>query len=290
MYDFVLFGGDIRQVYMADYFHRLGHSVITYGLSHPMIQDSCKQAASFQEAVSSGNVIIGPIPLAKDNVIPALTSFPDLDLDGLLHLLHKDQILFAGMIPQRVILHCNEYQIIVYDFMKEDFVAIQNAIATAEGAIMETISKSKGNLHKASVLVLGFGRCAKVLAHKLAGLDACITICARKDSDLAYADAFGYETCSFAELPDRLDSFAYIFNSIPYMVLPKDLLCLIAKDTTIIDIASAPGGLDHTAAKTLELNTSLSLGIPGKVAPKASAEILANYCIKKTTCRKKVSS
>ncbi len=290
MYDFVLFGGDIRQIYMARYFQSLGYSVITYGLSHPMIQDICKQASSFSEAVSSGNILIGPIPLSKDNsTIPALTSLTDLNLETLLQFMHKDQILFAGMISELVALYCNEHQIILYDFMKEDSVAIHNGIATAEGAIMEAIAKSNGNLHKSSVLVLGFGRCAKVLAHKLSGLDACVTICARKDSDLAYADAFGYETCLFHELPAKIESFEYIFNSIPYMVLPKELLCLVQTDTTIIDIASSPGGLDYAAAKALNLNTSHSLGIPGKVAPKASAQILANYCIKKTSCRKKVS-
>ncbi len=290
MYDFVLFGGDIRQIYMARYIQSLGYSVITYGLSHPMIQDICKQAASFSEVVSSGNILIGPIPLSKDNTsIPALTALSDLNIETLLQFMHKDQILFAGMIPEPVALYCNEHQIILYDFMKEDSVAIQNGIATAEGAIMEAISKSNGNIHSSSVLVLGFGRCAKVLAHKLSGLDACVTICARKDADLAYADSFGYETCSFHDLPEKIDSFDYIFNTIPYIVLPKELLCLIQEDTTIIDIASIPGGLDYPAAKALNLNISHSLGIPGKVAPKASAEILANYCLKKTTCRKKVS-
>ena len=290
MYDIVLFGGDIRQIYMAQYFKSLGYSVITYGLSHPMIQDICKQASSFQEAISSGNILIGPIPLSKDNTsIPALTFSSDLNLDTLLNYIHKDQMLFAGMIPKRVLYYCNEHKIVLYDFMKEDSVAIANGIATAEGAIMEAISKSKGNLHKSSTAVFGFGRCAKVLAHKLAGLDACITICARKESDLAYADALGYETCPLNELSAKIDSFSYIFNTIPYMVLPYELLCLVSKDTTIIDIASSPGGLDYTAAAALNLNATLSLGIPGKVAPKASAQILADYCLKKTFCRKKVS-
>lgn len=291
MYDIVLFGGDIRQVYMALYFRNLGYSVITYGLSHPMIQDICKQASSFKEALQSGNVIIGPIPLSKDNcTIPALTSSSDLNLDTLTEYLRADQIFFAGMISDRILSYCKQKRIVYYDFMKEDSVAIANAIATAEGAIMEAISKSSGNLHKSKALLLGFGRCAKVLAHKLYALDVCVTICARKDADLAYADAYGYQCCQFHDLPCRLSSYDYIFNSIPYMVLPKELLCIIPKNTTIIDIASLPGGLDYAAAKKLGLNATLSLGIPGKVAPKASAEILANYCLNKTFCRKKVSS
>ncbi|MEG1741573.1 MAG: dipicolinate synthase subunit DpsA [Acetivibrio sp.] len=288
MYDFVLFGGDIRQIYMATYFRNVGYTVLTYGLSHPMIHDICKQASSLTEALHSGTILVGPIPLSKDNdTIPSLTSSSDLNINILMDGLHSEQILFAGMVSPCITNLCKEKGILVYDFLKEDSLAIANGIATAEGAIMEAISKGSGNLHKASVLVLGFGRCAKVLAHKLDGLDACLTICARKDSDLAYADALGYQTCSFCELSSKINDFDYIFNSVPFMVLPKELLCYISKETVIIDIASYPGGLDYTAAKELGLNVSLSLGIPGKVAPKASGEILANYCLKKTFYRKK---
>lgn len=291
MYDFVIFGGDIRQIYMAQYLKQLGYSVITYGLSHPMTQNICKEASSFQEAIHSGSILIGPIPLSKDNVtIPALTPFSDLTIESLLDSIHPNQILFAGMISKSVLFYCEEHMIEFYDFMKEDSVAIANGIATAEGAIMEAIQKSTRNLHKSSTLVLGFGRCARVLAHKLAGLDACVTICARKESDLAYADAYGYKTCSFLELPSTIDSFSFIFNTVPFLVLNKELLRLISKETTIIDIASSPGGIDYSCAKNYNLNASLSLGIPGKVAPKASAKILADYCLKKTFNRKKVST
>ncbi|MFA9464196.1 MAG: dipicolinate synthase subunit DpsA [Velocimicrobium sp.] len=290
MYEIVLFGGDIRQIYMAQYFRALDYSVITYGLSHPLIQDICKQASSFQEAISLGSILIGPIPLSNDQTnIPSLTSCSDLNLDTLLDTIRKDQVLFAGMISTSVVEYCDKNQIICYDFMKEDSVAIANGIATAEGAIMEAIGKSTGNLHKSSTLVLGFGRCAKILAHKLDGLDAYVTVCARNDSDLAYAEAFGYETCTLCDLPAKINSYSYIFNSIPYMVLSKELLYQVSKDTTIIDIASSPGGLDYSTARALNLNASLSLGIPGKVAPKASAKLLANYCLKKLSCRKKVS-
>lgn len=290
MYDIVMLGGDIRQIYMALYLRSLGYSVLTYGLSHSIIQDICKPACSLKEAVLSSNIVIGPIPLSSDNCnIPALTSSSDLNLEDLLKLLHSGQLLFAGMISDSVCLRCKEKQVECYDFMKEDSVAIENGISTAEGAIMEAIAKSKGNMHKAPTLVLGFGRCAKVLAQKLKGLDADVTICARKEADLAYADALGFDFCHLSDLSNQLECFEYIFNSIPTPILTRDLLCLIPKDTTIIDIASPPGGLDYEAARQLGLNYSHSLGIPGKVSPKSSGIILADYVLKKTFCRKKVS-
>ena len=41
MYDIAIIGGDIRQAYMVQFFRKKNFSVITYGLTHPMIQDIC---------------------------------------------------------------------------------------------------------------------------------------------------------------------------------------------------------------------------------------------------------
>jgi dipicolinate synthase subunit A len=50
----------------------------------------------------------------------------------------------------------------------------------------------------------------------------------------------------------------------------------VDKHVTIIDISSAPGGVDFEYAKHLKLNAKLYLGIPGKIAPRASADILVS--------------
>lgn len=289
MYDVAIIGGDIRQIYMAQFFKIRGYSVITYGLSHPMIKDICKQGTSLRDTLKSSSILISAIPLSKDGTfITSLTSSSDLKLESFMGYMEHGHCLFAGIIPPMVKAHCQAGHIPYFDFMVDDSLAISNGIATAEGAIMEAISKSSGNLHKASVLVLGFGRCSKVLAHKLYGLDACVTIGARKDSDLALADALGYDFCHLTSLPGKISSYDYIFNTIPSIVLPKELLRLISQETVIIDIASAPGGLDYEAADAMGLNTSHFLGIPGRVAPKASAEILGNFVISKMSCKKKV--
>lgn len=289
MYDIAIIGGDIRQIYMAQYLKSHSYSVITYGLSHPMIKDICNQGSSLKETISTSCVLVSATPFSKDGIaIPSLTSTTDLTINNFMNSLYKEHTLFAGMIPNKVKSYCEKAQILYFDFMEEDSLAISNGIATAEGAIMEAISKSTGNLHKSNTLVLGFGRCAKILAHKLDGLDAHVTICARRDADLAYADSIGYDSCYLKNLSGMISSFDYIFNTVPALVLPKELLCRISQNTTIIDLASNPGGLDYKAAEKLNLNASLSLGIPGKVAPKASAQILADYVIQKISYRKKV--
>ena len=51
----------------------------------------------------------------------------------------------------------------------------------------------------------------------------------------------------------------------------------------IIDIASAPGGVDYEAAGALGIAAKLCLGLPGKYAPKTAGEILAEEIMKTET-------
>ena len=58
------------------------------------------------------------------------------------------------------------------------------------------------------------------------------------------------------------------------MILDKESLQLIKNDTLIIDLASAPGGIDRNAAKELKRKFIWALSLPGKVAPVTSAEFM----------------
>lgn len=288
MYDIAILGGDIRQAYMAQIFRSENLSVITYGLTHPMLQDICAKGLTMKETIHASTVLVSAIPFSKDGItIPSLTSSSDMTIECFRNTAFCGQILFAGMISPEIKSHCRENQIDYYDFMEDDCIAIANGIATAEGAIMEAITRSPGNLHKSSCLVLGFGRCAKTLAIKLKGLEACVTIAARKPSDLALAKALGFEAVSVSCLRETICSYDYIFNSIPALVLDSKLLSRLSRDVVIIDIASSPGGLDYKKAKELNINANLCLGIPGKVSPKASAQILAEKVLNHLSNRKK---
>jgi dipicolinate synthase subunit A len=158
--------------------------------------------------------------------------------------------------------------------MKDEKITILNAIATAEGTIMEAIKSSDINLHGSTCLILGYGRCAKVLAVKLKALDAKVIIAARSEDALAYAEAAGYQTTSLINMKKILPSCNFIFNTIPALILDKSCLAHVDPEVTIIDIASAPGGVDYEYALKHSLNAKLCLGLPGKVSPRSSADIL----------------
>ena len=103
--------------------------------------------------------------------------------------------------------------------------------------------------------MIGYGKCGRTLAGYLQNM-FCRTMVWEKDREkAAQAKAAGLKILEERELPRALTLPAFLFQTAPCVVLKKDLLKYIRKDTCIIDIASLPGGLDYPAAKDLGLYT-----------------------------------
>lgn len=270
-------GADLRQIYMIKSLYEKGYKINTYGINNDLITDIIRKTASLHEAMQESNILICPIPFSKDNKdIAFLNLYEDKNIKHFIEGLNERHILFAGIIPDYLSSHCKRNKIINYDFMKMNDVAILNAIATAEGTIAEAIKRSNINLHGSKSLVLGFGRCAQVLASKLKAFDVDLYISARNKDDIALSIAYGYHGILLDNLEKDLSSFDFVFNTIPALILTRDKLEKLSPYVTIIDIASVPGGLDYSAAENLNLNASLCLGLPGIYSPKSSGEILAD--------------
>lgn len=274
-YNLGIFGGDLRQVYMAEAFIQMGYNLTVYGFSEKVNHDRCYNASSLEELFKLSNVLIGPIPMSRDKTnVSSKEALSDLTINNIASLLNSHYTLIGGNIPSSLTDICATKKISYFDYMKSDKIAVKNGIATAEGTIMEAIKSSDINLHHSNCLVLGYGRCAKILAQKLQGLSAMVTVAARSEDALAYAEAAGHGTILLNNIKDHISSFDYIFNTIPSKILDSDILKLVNPHVTIIDIASAPGGIDYEYSKNHDINAILFLGIPGKVAPRSSANIL----------------
>ena len=68
-------------------------------------------------------------------------------------------------------------------------------------------------------------------------------------------------------LKGRLSGFDVVFNTVPAVILTRELLSELPEHCVIIDIASMPGGVDFAAARTLSRKAIHALSLPGKVAP-----------------------
>lgn len=279
-YDFAVIGGDLRQVYMAEDLLSRGFSVLLYGLENLCHKAHMEHASSLAQAIDSSKVILTPIPFTKNGIhILSVDTKPDLTPEILCTHLKKGHKLYGGCFTAGIREFCKESDIYCNDFMEAEEVTLFNTIATAEGTIAEAIINGSGNLHGSSCLILGYGRCAKTLAEKLKNLCGRTDIAARSPLSLSQAKTSSFGAYLLSDLGSIISEYDYIFNTIPAMVLHKELLEKTKPEVVIIDIASAPGGVDFIAAKELSRNARLCLGLPGKYAPKASAAFLTQYLL-----------
>lgn len=180
------------------------------------------------------------------------------NLQDILKLLPDGITVYGGNLPE--LPGCR-----VWDLLKDPAYVAENAYITAHCAVRLAMEKLPIALRGCKILVIGWGRIGKCLAALLKGLEADVTVAARKESDRAILTALGYGAIPTENLSGN--EYRVIFNTVPLMILPNaptGCLC--------IDLASIPG---------IEGNTVIhARGLPGKDAPEASGELIARTVLR----------
>lgn len=284
---FSIIGGDRRNVELAKMLAEDGNKVYTFGLDNindnELDNKNIEICNNLEEAIFQGNIVIGSIPFTRDGeVLNTPLSNKIIEIDDFASWL-DNKLLFAGNIPEKFYIISKNIKVIITDFMQIEELAVLNIIATAEGAISTIIENTDFNLQGSNVLIIGFGRIGKILSNKLKLLGANVTCSARKTVDLAWIEAYGYKLINTYSIEKNLKEFDVIINTVPYLILNKELLNNVKKDALLLELASKPGGFDLDVVEKLELNYLPALGLPGKIAPKASARYIKN-CIYNVAC------
>ncbi len=268
-----IIGGDLRFVRLCEILADKNFDVWVYALNHKDIPANVNVAQSLEE-VSGCNYIIGPVPFTRDNktLFTPLSEEP-VFIDEFVKSM-TDAYLCLSALKDEVIILLERNNLKYIDLMEMNEIAIENAVPTAEGAIQYAMENSEITLNDSQVIVLGFGRCGKILAQKLKGLGANVAVEARKTTDLAYIKAYDYEPIPLRELQQNLHRFDFIFNTIPIHILDESCINACKKDTIYIELASAPGGIDLECCKNSNIKYVNAPSLPGKVAPKTAAKIL----------------
>lgn len=272
---FLVVGGDLRNVELANLLKEDGKIVYTYGMN-------VNSSEALEKIVEDIEVVIGPIPFSRDGLTVNSTFIESKILIKDLFEKMKGKILIAGNISEDVKKLAKIYNIEVIDVMKSEKLAVLNTIATAEGTIELMIANTDTIIFDSNVLILGFGRVAKTLANRLKGLVKSITCASREDDELAWIEVYGYEKLDLKdfvkcqESKKCLENYKVIINTIPSMILDAEKLQYVNKEVLLIDLASNPGGIDKEETKKQGLKLIHALGLPGKVAPKSSARFIRN--------------
>ncbi len=271
----VIVGGDSRQLYMADYLESIGYEISIYGLP----EKSRKCVPDIKNEIKTADAVIMPLPVTKDGKYLFSTVPMKETADEIISMLNENQPVFAGMINKGFELKLRKKTENVFDYFKRDEVTVMNTVPTAQGILKAMIDNIEYTIHSSRCAVFGYGRVAKLTADILASLGAEITVCARKYSDLATAQTKGYKSIPISDFYKSAHKYDIIINTVPSLVIDRNVLENVRTDCLIIDVASSPFGTDFAYAYELGLNAIQCSSLPGKVAPKTAGKIIADGII-----------
>lgn len=266
-------GGDRRLIEAARWFAD-GNTVYCYGWeSCPNIYGKITPCGSIKEAVEDAEIILLGLPCSADgkNIAAPLCDHI-IKIEELIKFIRKDAVVCGGLLPEAITESFEKH----IDYFEDEFLQISNAVPTAEGAIMIAMEQTPFTIDGARCSVLGSGRIAKALVPRLRGLNADITVVARKKTDRAFWETQGVKVCGFCDTKKAYEYADIVFNTVPAQVLGKDELDHLGKECLVIDLASRPGGVDFDYAKKTGINVVWALSLPGKVAPVTAGRIIFN--------------
>ncbi len=221
------------------------------------------------EQLSEGsNVYLLPIPLSTDGIYINNTSLC-CRVDKFLGSIPKDALIISAGLSGEGIINMSD---------RDDF-AYKNAVPTAEGAIKLAIGSNDKTLADSNILITGFGRVAKLLAHRLFSFSGNITVAVRKAGDMALIESLGMKAIAIDTLAGHLGRFDIIFNTVPQKIFNNITLSAAKEGSVFIELASAQSGFDTEILKSLPVAYINAPGLPGKVAPDTAGVIMAETVI-----------
>lgn len=262
---FGVIGGDRRQAYLAELLQRDGYAVRTYGLS----QWNAPGNTSLEGAAASDAAVL-PMPLCREAGILNCGGVQIATAD-LFPLLQKPRLTAAGKINPAQYREAEAADVELTDYLLREETAVANAVPTAEGAIQLAMEQLPETLCGCDCLVIGFGRIGKLLAHRLSGLGARVSVSARTYGDLAWISAMGWQALQTQRLRGRLNGFRAVFNTVPAPVLDTGMLAELPAGCLCMELASAPG-FDAGEASARGLRAVQAPGLPGKTSPLTAAK------------------
>ena len=279
---FAILGGDARQYSLAERLLREGGEVCCYGLPCEKLHKEIGVFENWQDAIADADAVILALPASPDGIrvhMPLANGAQIPLLKDVFAQIPRGTFVAGGRFSPGVKALAEECGHELFDYSQSEEFKEKNALPTAEGAVailMERMSRTVAGL---PVAITGYGRVAKALARLLHAMGARVTVGARKPMVLAEAACEGYSILRLngeRSVMALAEGQAAIFNTVPHWLFNKEVLHSISKQTLLIDLASAPGGVDVDAASGLGLCVVWALSLPGKYAPVTAGEIIAD--------------
>ncbi len=271
----LVLGGDKRQLYLAKKMKNKGFNVEIYGFSD--VTSKFNVSESLKEGMQKNDVVILPMPVTKNNVsLNAPLNDFYISLEEIYSNINENHFFFGGLFNEDFCKKTKK----IYDYGKNEALLLKNAFLTAEATLEIIISSTPYSIFCSDVLILGYGRIGKALSEILKNLGANVTACMRKETDFAMCDLKNISTMEYKFLKEKIKNYKTIVNTVPSIVIDVETAKNISKDAIVIDVSSKEGGCDYNALKNNNIKYIHALGLPGKVSPETSGNIIFEIILK----------
>ncbi len=292
-----LLGGDARQLTVAAVLAKAGLEVRLLGLGEaedggitpespcPMPK-GVKLCHRVDRVLEGCEAVVLPYPATKDGQ----TVFCPLDTQHTISLeaiaahveKHPHVKIFGGRMPRPWVDRLRVVGCDVTEYEDSEAFLIRNARLTAEGAVMTAMNMTDTALLHTPVAVVGYGRIGRLLSTLLAAMGADVTVFARRTESLAEVKAAGHGAVGTNEIHRLCEGYEIIFNTVPAPLISREVLTALPCRVKIIELASAPGGLDPEgvteATRRCGLQVIRAPSLPGRYAPVDAGRAIAE-CI-----------
>jgi dipicolinate synthase subunit A len=225
--------------------------------------------------------VILPLPVTLDGVrvhCPLGEVGEGLRLSTLLQAM-RGKHLFGGRLSDELLEEAKRYGVSCTDYFQSEELQLRNALPTVEGAICIAMQELPVTLFDTCAAVIGYGRIGAMLAQRLRVLGMRVSVLARRQEALVQAELCGHRPVLLSErtflnsnaIPDDC---RVLFNTVPSLILTREVLQTLPPKCVLIDLASVPGGVDQRAAQELGLRSIWATALPGRHTPESAGEIL----------------
>lgn len=265
----IIVGGDKRQKYLKEYLENEGFSISSYGL-FDWDDDTDKLKSMIDETA----VVILPLPATRNGkTVNMPFSKKEISVDRLLSFLGKDNLVFGGIIKGDLLSRLRETDIPFIDYYDEAFIE-KNAVLTAFGTLKIILEHIDFALPMGEYAVTGYGRVAKETVGLLSSLSCNVTVFARNNSQREDANIKGSKAYPITALSSLANKFDIIINTVPSEIFTEEIAKNINERCKVIELASAPYGMDFELMRKNGIDVIKAFGLPGKYTPKTAGEII----------------
>ncbi len=266
-----LVGGDRRQQYLEQILSEKGFSTYSLGLLKEKSKEEFLKALGEEYAPT----VLLPLPATRDGKTVFMPLSPlEISFEELFSAMGSGAHLLGFSLPEGIKQEAEKKKMTSVDFFSET-VVYENAVLTARATKMILKRKLRAPLAETKIAVTGFGHVGKALLEVLLPEVKSFTVFARKEAQVEAAKQSGANAELLSALPQCIEHFDAVINTVPFPILTAEILEKSKEDTLFLELASKPFGIDFAAAEALPRTAILAAGLPGKYFPFEAAAVLS---------------